>query len=480
MRKFSNPEIYSAIALLSLYGACSFMFFNHDMNLSELQKVFVPGVFGVQMLPTDSEDGLSFDPWEIQEKNIPLPRMLESLCVKANLSARCYQDSGVRFRTFMKEHVIDIGGQSFTLERNVTPVSVGGITPEFLDGRMSLIGQWAQHNQSSDGSLPYYYNPSSDTYASDNNAIRQLITIQGLFAIARDENDAITLDVAQRAEKKVLHDTYRSTSAGYAYIADYSGRVPLGATALAILMLREHGNNTPSAVEKNLAEYILRMQRPDGSFQTFLESATSTEDEQFYSGEALTAIARMNAIHADSRFEEVLSKGYDYYRAKLGKDFMPQYAPWHMQAYSIAYEKSHDERYAEYVFWLADGLIQTMLKHDVRARPDEVGRFFNPEYPQWGPPHSASTSIYVEGLTYAHMLAKERGESARAQKYKDAILQGTRSLLLLQWTPESAYYVAAPDRVVGSFKISITDNRGRIDQTGHTANAFARVKEILK
>ena len=172
-------------------------------------------------------------------------------------------------------------------------------------------------------------------------------------------------------------------------------------------------------------------------------------------------------------------KGFDYYWPKLKEDFMPQYAPWHIQAYSSFYSSTHDKKYSEYVLWLADGLIDTMLAHDPEALPDEVGRFYNPEYPTWGPPHSASTGVYLEGLTYAYAIAKERGDTIREKKYLRSILSATRSLLLVQWTPENAYFLASPQRAVGSFKISITDNRIRIDQIGHSANALTRVYTIL-
>jgi len=148
-----------------------------------------------------------------------------------------------------------------------------------------------------------------------------------------------------------------------------------------------------------------------------------------------------------------------------------------MQAYALAYLDTKNEEYAHYVFWLADGLIETMLEGD-KALPDEDGRFFNRAYPDWGPPHSASTGIYVEGLTYAYEVAEERGDTKKMERYADAILRGTRSLLQLQWTPETAYYVDHPDRVVGSFKVSVTNNTMRIDQVGHAANALVRVRAL--
>jgi hypothetical protein len=150
-----------------------------------------------------------------------------------------------------------------------------------------------------------------------------------------------------------------------------------------------------------------------------------------------------------------------------------------MQAYAIAYQKTGNAEYREYVYWLADRLIETMLDADTVMRKDERGRFFNPEHPEWGPPHSSSTGIYTEGLTYAYELARSDGDPRRAARYRSAIFAGARSLLQLQWTEPSAYYLTRADRVVGAFKRTPTDNRHRIDQTGHAANALARVYSVV-
>jgi hypothetical protein len=229
-----------------------------------------------------------------------------------------------------------------------------------------------------------------------------------------------------------------------------------------------------------LGTFVLAMQRPDGSFQTFLQDEPTDRDEMFYSGEALTALARLAAVSDDPVYDSALEKGLAYYRKKIREDFWPQYTPWHMQAYAIAYENDPRPEYAEYVFWLADSLIETMLERDPEARPEEEGRFYNPARAhEWGVVHSASTGIYTEGLAYSLELAENIGD-ARKGRYREALLRGTQSLLTVQWTPESAYYILRPERVVGSFKLSVVNNIGRVDQTGHAANALARIRELVQ
>lgn len=450
-----------------------------ELTRAELEAKYVPGMHGVKLAIAGEEVG-SFPPWMPLETNTNLATSLRDVCVRAGKDASCADHPEARFTVFTEEHVVTLGGKAYTLVRNATPVRLSDITKEFVGARLGLIVQWAKANQADDGSFPYMYYPSANRYAEGDLVLRQLITIQGLYAIAK-HYDASIFATAEKAERQLMEESYRYDRAKqYAYFVDDDG-IRLGSAAIGILMLREKGGYLRDLSEEEIAlgEFILAQQRDDGSFQTFLQDESTDVDDMFYSGEALTALARLSAVSADPRYDAALEKGFIHYREKIQNDFWPQYAPWHIQAYSIYFEEKKNDDYARYVYWLAEGLIQTMLEDDPHARPDEVGRFFNPKYRDWGPPHSSSTGIYLEGLAYAYRLAKERGDTREMERYEDAIRQGTRALLQVQWTPESAYYVEEPSRVVGHFKVSVTNSIGRIDQLGHAANALVMVQNVL-
>lgn len=450
-------------------------------TLSQLEKKFVPGFHGVILIHPDHAERPSFEPWQPLEQNRALEGMLSNLCRAAGAEDTCAADEGVRFELFTKEHRVGDEVVSVRLVRGAVPVD-SVLTSDFLDTRLALMGEWARANQQSNGSLPYLYHPSRGDYPEGGNVIRYMITVQGLYALGNSTNDASVLQVAKRAEAYAFASSYVvDLEKGYAYMKEEDGTAKLGATALAVLALREGiASQSPLSVrEKLLGEYLLAMQREDGSFQTFLHDENSIENDRFYSGEALTALAVLARNSTDGRYEAALARSFPYYRTMLGAEWYPQYAPWHMQAYTILYEIAPSEEYAAYVYSLADQLIETMLGEDEEALADEIGRFYNPNHPEWGPPHSSSTGIYTEGLTYALELALLRGDTERVERYRTAILVGSRALLALQWTPESAYYLEHPERVVGALKRSITDNRHRVDQIGHAVNALVRVRTIV-
>lgn len=404
--------------------------------------------------------------------------MLERLCSSAGSTQSCASDPGTRFRLFTKPHTVG----KIKLVRGAVAIEERDITNALLHERLQSVAVWAAENQREDGSFPYLYHPSSGEYPEGSNIIREMTMIQGLYALGRVLNDAHVHNAAVRAENQLMAEAYHYDAAqGYAYMVEETGEIKLGAAAVTIIAIRESTDITAplSEEEKHLGAFLLAMQREDGSFQTYVQGEKTDENDRFYSGEALTAIALLASATGDEKYYAALTKSLPLYRTKLQADFYPQYAPWHMQAYTIAYRETQDVAYADYVYWLADRLIETMLEEDSAALEDEKGRFYNPDVPTWGVVHSSSTGIYTEGLTYAYQLAKQEGDAKRIERYRKAILSGTRSLLTVQWTPEGAYYLEHPERVVGALKRTPTDNRHRIDQTGHAANALARVGTIV-
>lgn len=474
--------------ILGLFVVCAvffglFLYYRsgHVLSYVELNARFVPGVHGVILRIPESQHRPSFEPWHPLEQNRSLEAMLNRLCLEAQAAESCAKEPGVLFEMYTKQHRVGNSSEYTVLERGTQFISEP-ITALLLTERLGLIREWALKNQRANGSLPYLYHPSSGAYPEGSNVIREMITVQGLYELAQSMHDDALKSAALKAERYVMQRSYRiDTSGTFAYMVEEGGDVKLGASALAVLALRAPKDviETLSREEYLLGEFLLRMQREDGSFQTFLHDEVGNENDRFYSGEALTALATLSLSSNDVRYIEALGRSFPYYQSLIVGDFYPQYAPWHMQAYTIAYQQTRDERYADFVYMLADRLIETMLEEDAVARADELGRFFNPTHSEWGPPHSSSTGIYTEGLTYAYELARLKGDSVRMARYREAIFAGSRSLLHTQWTTASAYYLEYPERVIGAFKRTITDNRHRLDQVGHAVNALVRVQTLI-
>jgi hypothetical protein len=97
-------------------------------------------------------------------------------------------------------------------------------------------------------------------------------------------------------------------------------KADLGSTALGVVALAEYTRATddrrylPEATA--LAEWILWMQRPDGSFRHIYDVSTGVADDKtmllYFSGEAALALARMYAITGDVRYAQAAERALDW------------------------------------------------------------------------------------------------------------------------------------------------------------------------
>jgi hypothetical protein len=94
----------------------------------------------------------------------------------------------------------------------------------------------------------------------------------------------------------------------------------LGSTALTVVALAEYQRATGDArylpLATQLTEFILYMQRPDGSFRHLYDPTKHQADDHaelfYYSGEAGLALARMYAITGDTRYTRAAERGLDW------------------------------------------------------------------------------------------------------------------------------------------------------------------------
>jgi hypothetical protein len=173
----------------------------------------------------------------------------------------------------------------------------------------------------------------------------------------------------------------------------------------------------------------------------------------------------------------------DYYIEKyvdnIDENYSPALVPWQTMSLSKLYMITGDRKYIEPIFILNDSLI-SIQNQTGKPYPDFLGRFYDPEHPEYGPPNSGSTSPYVESLAYAYEIAKMEDDEVRMAVYKQAIILGIHSLMNCQFKGPDMYYLTNPERVEGALRYRMYDNRIRIDTTQHTIDALLKVVEVFE
>ena len=109
---------------------------------------------------------------------------------------------------------------------------------------------------------------------------------------------------------------------------------------------------------------------------------------------------------------------------------------------------------------------------------DELGRFYDPENPRFGPPHASATGVYLEGLIDAFELAREVGDETRQERYRLAIIRGLRSARQVMFKDDvDMFYVGADKRPLlrGSVRNTVYDNVMRIDNVQHNQMGIIKI-----
>jgi hypothetical protein len=221
---------------------------------------------------------------------------------------------------------------------------------------------------------------------------------------------------------------------------------------------------------------VMHLWQDDGSFRTFYIPVDRNDVHNFYPGEALLLWAFLYRESGSDALLQRIMKSYRFYRDWHLKHRNPAFIPWHTQAYYIVWKQTRDPELRDWIFEMNDWLLG-MQRRDRDIYPDTDGRFYDPTRP-FGPPHASSTGVYLEGLIDAHQLAKEVGDTDRAETYRQAIVRGVRSVMQLEFADRiDMFYVPGRDRdrVRGALRTTVYKNEIRVDNVQHVLMAVQKI-----
>ncbi len=341
-----------------------------------------------------------------------------------------------------------------------------------VEGLLQGCVAWLLSQQQESGALTYKYWPSNGRRSKANNTIRQFMASLALTDVAAFRDDPEILRAATASLEANLKAYLKQE--GEIAVIEFEGKAKLGAAALAALCLLRHPDAAAFAgIRDRLEAGILALWQEDGLFRSFHRPAERNDNQNFYPGEALTYLAERVALQPDGALRQRILGSLRAYRRFHREAPNPAFVPWHslaIRALSLnPLELPRD--LIRHFFAMNDWLIDLQQWESAPHR-DMAGRFYDPEQPDFGPPHASSTAIYLEGLAAAFDSARALGETARADRYARTIWRGLRHLCQLQFrAPWEGFYLSYPERVMGGLRSRVWDNTLRIDNAQHTIAA---------
>lgn len=437
--------------------------YDYQPHLGKLGGVH-RGVLGLQVEVGGTRSRLA--PTEMLARNLSFPRAIKALGPMPS--------DQVTVTTYKAEQVLVQLGQPPTargMARGNELIGEEAVTRQALESMSAELADWLLANLEPDGRLVYKYWPSRGEESEANNPLRQFMATWVLeqWPSAREQ--------AARNLSYNLKAFYRPGE------IVYRDEVKLGAMAIAALALLDSSERKRYASElESLCGTIESLARPDGSFRTFLRPKKRENDNQnFYSGEAQLLRARLYLERPTPRAKERFLKSFGYYREFFRRQPNPAFVPWHTRALVLFYSQEPDPELRDFVFEMNDWLLDraAMQEWDNSPYPDLKGRFYNERRPDYGPPHASSTGAYMEGLAEAYRLARDLGDTGRAERYMLALKRGARHLMQLQFRDEvDMFYVARPQRVRGGLRTEVYDNEIRVDNVQHALSAIQALLEV--
>ncbi len=449
------------------------------------EQIFAPHHRGIRGLEIAYEDRTAlYSPLMLLRRNRSASRLADEFAAEGKIDRAALLRHGV-FKIFDGEQIrVTLGSNpsAVLMERGNVYVKVTDIDAAAVRRAAALATDWLAANVAIDGALPYGYRPSELKPLEGSNRIRQWMATIALQRAAQPRLDPAIWELAERNLAYNITATYRQEGA-LGVITDENNQVSLGSVALAALAIHEsHISGRYAAEQAALGATIDSLHAENGAFRTFLRPATRNDNQNFYPGEALLYWASLAAKQPDPQRLERFMQSFRYYRDWHRANRNPAFIGWHSQADYTMWRVTRAPELRDFVFEMNDWLIGLQQWAVPTEYRDLMGRFYAPGA-GYGPPHASSTGIYLEGLVDAFALARETGDTKRAEAYRVAILRGLRSVLQLQFADDVDMFYVPPGfhrYVKGGIRTTEYNNVIRIDNVQHNLMAMLKVLQVFR
>lgn len=355
------------------------------------------------------------------------------------------------------------------------------VTAEQAMASARLAADWIERAQRPDGTYLYEYNIAENREIRDYNVVRHAGVTMSLYQLAA-AGDHSVLPTADRA-LGWMQDNMLEREDWAAFRDPIGGRVQLGASSLLLAGLAQRrmatGDTTYDDFMRQVARFLLVMQRDDGSFLNFYVPETGRPDPNYTSkyatGEAFWALAMMHRFFPDEGWDGPTRAVADYlslHRDEAeGNKFPPwadqwaayglsEMADWPLNEHNVTYARSLSERFGFLVRFESQRTNGPWSKLILgrQARAAGMGT--------WG-----------EALTSLHRLAATDPRLGDMEdKLAERVACAAGMLVDRQVTANEAANTAAPEVALGAW---FTEDVTRMDDQQHALSALLYAAPVL-
>lgn len=348
-------------------------------------------------------------------------------------------------------------------------------------------GDWLRRANKADGRFVDGYLPALKTPLEGDHFLRQAGAAYALARVAHFLGDERYSAVARQALLTLLLET--STEAGEPPVRHttlpslmVNRLASAGLLTLAINELPAPGDDLLEQSEQ-LCAYIRQQQTAEG-FLSYTDPNTQAESDpegvNSYPGEALAGLLASQRHRPAPWKLDVVRRALPAYRTWWQTHKTMAFVSWQTAAWTEAFLQTREKPFAEFVLELNDWLCQWQYVQLDPRHPLWTGGFMN-----WTDGKASATepqvgsAAHAESLAQACRVARQVGDVARYQHYREALERSLQFVSTLQYTDANTQHFSDWYRPVllGAFHHSPQDGNLRIDYTQHAVCAMIQYLE---
>ncbi|MDA3863791.1 MAG: hypothetical protein PF689_07995 [Deltaproteobacteria bacterium] len=320
-----------------------------------------------------------------------------------------------------------------------------------------------------------YYN--LPRHAGTTYALANLYRLTGLKRFKEGASKAISY-LKFMASGKCKGDGFRCVANG--------NRATLGSSALALVAIAEYrlatDDKTYDELGRDLADFLVFMQRKDGSFRHIYHVKQQKPDEDeillYYSGEASFALAKSYKAWNKKIYLQTAEKGVDWLTGPGVQPLPFHFAfgeeHWTCQAARELWPQVKKEKYLDFCLKFAKYIKRQQWDPGESAFPDFTGIYgFTP----FIPPHINGAGSRSESNVSVYELALLHGKNVEALKAQ--IKLALSSIIRHQRRDENCWLCPDKDQARGAVPATPVDLTTRIDTVQHTTSGLIRAWKAL-
>jgi hypothetical protein len=372
------------------------------------------------------------------------------------------------------------------MRKRDAPRRMPEVTKDTLRASAVAAGRYLARNVLPDGSYRYEIDAVTGVQTRDYNWPRHSGATWYLSDIAAYTKSSELVEPARRAARHLVE--HALVDCGQEHCIAAAERADLGSSALGLLAfveLHEAGFAPELAVPiRQLADFILGMQRADGEFMHFYDRPSQTKvDVQvpYYSGEASFALGRAARVLGDPRYLEsarrALERLVDPPFWFVGWRYFFGSEHWTCHAMNELWSRAPNPKALDFCLRWQESVRDLAIE----------GREAAPELDSAtsaGPlalPMLTGSSSRLEAAVSTLDAARRAGAAPRElERLESGIRRNLAFLMRFQLTPGPRHLMPLPGRMHGGVPASPVDLKVRIDYPQHAGTAILHYLRLLE